>query len=72
LSKGFDAPGQRQSARRLAILFDQAGDVVTPKPAARLALDRQGRDAKVREGVGVVSHASGGLSLMRVVWLAEG
>jgi hypothetical protein len=32
-------------------------------PAAGLALDQQGRDEKVREGVGVVFHALGGLGL---------
>jgi hypothetical protein len=31
-------------------------DAVATAPAARFAFDREGRDAEVREGVGVVSH----------------
>jgi hypothetical protein len=44
---------------RIAILLDELGDVVAAKPAAWLALDREGWDEEVRERVGVVSHASG-------------
>jgi hypothetical protein len=35
----------------VAVLFHEPGDVVAPAPAAGLALDREGRDAEVREGV---------------------
>jgi hypothetical protein len=41
----------------VAVLFHQPGDVIAAAPAAGLALDREGRDAEIREGVGVVSHA---------------
>jgi hypothetical protein len=40
----------------VAVLLDQAGDVIAADAAAWLALDRQGRGAKVQEGVRVVSH----------------
>ena len=46
----------------IAVLLHEPGDVVAAAPAARLAFDRQGGDAKVPQGVCVVSHASGGLS----------
>jgi hypothetical protein len=39
-------------------------------PAARFALDRKRRDSEVRERVRVISHASGGFGLTRVVWRA--
>jgi hypothetical protein len=42
----------------VAALFHEAGDVVATTPATGLALDREGRDAKVREGVGVVSQGA--------------
>jgi hypothetical protein len=41
----------------VAVLFHQPRDVVATAPTARFALDRQGRDAKVRERVGVVFQA---------------
>jgi hypothetical protein len=50
----------------VAVLFHELRDVVATAPAARLALDRERRDTEVRERVGVVSHASGSLGLMRV------
>jgi hypothetical protein len=40
----------------VAVPFHKPGDVITTTPAARRALDRQGRDEKVRERVRVVSH----------------
>ena len=40
----------------VAVLFDELRDVVAAKPPARLALDRQGNGAKVRERVGMVAH----------------
>ena len=50
-----------RSSRQLGVagLFHQAGDVVAAAAAARLALDREGRDAEIREGVGVIAHGSG-------------
>ena len=41
----------------VAILLHQLRDVVAAAPAAGLALDRQGRDEEVREGVRVVFQA---------------
>jgi hypothetical protein len=46
----------RSSGNYIAVLLDQLGDVVAAAAAARLALDREGRDEEVGEGVGVVSH----------------
>ena len=45
---------QEFGQRGIAVLLDQLGDVVA---AAWLRTDREGWDAEVREGVGVVSHA---------------
>ena len=54
---GEHVPQLRQLG--VAVFLNEPGDVVTASSAAGLALDREGRDAKVREGVGVVSHGSG-------------
>ena len=54
---GEHVPQLRQF--HVAVLFHEAGDVVAAAPTAGLALDRQGRDAEIREGVGVVSHSFG-------------
>jgi hypothetical protein len=40
----------------VAVLFHQPGDVVATAPAAQWALDRKGRDAEIRQRVGVFSH----------------
>jgi hypothetical protein len=47
----------------IAVLFHELGDVVAAATPAGLALDREGKDAEIREGVGLVSHArcAGGL-----------
>jgi hypothetical protein len=50
--------GQLASTCR-AVLFDQLRDVVAAKPPAGFALDREGGDAEIREGVGVIAHGSG-------------
>jgi hypothetical protein len=39
-----------------AVLFHELRDAAAP--AARLGFDRQGRDAEIRERVGVISRAS--------------
>ena len=44
---------------RIAVPLDQPRNVVAPEPAAWGALDRKRGDAKIREGMGVISH--GGL-----------
>ena len=57
---GLRAIGQHVPQVRqfhIAVLLDELGDVVATAPAAGFALDRQGRDAEVRERVGVVSYA---------------
>ena len=51
-----DVPQLRQL--RIAVLFHELRDVVAAAPAARLALDREGGDAEIRESVGVVSHCA--------------
>ena len=43
---------------RVAVFLDEPGDVIATAPAAALALDRKGRDTKIRERMGVFSHAS--------------
>src|ERR1700729_1664620 len=48
-------------------LRDRSGHSPTEDPAAGFALDRESRDAKVREGVSVVSHASSGPRLFLMV-----
>ena len=40
----------------VAVLFHEPRDVVATAPTARFALDGEGRDEEIREGVGVVSH----------------
>jgi hypothetical protein len=52
----------------IAVFRDELCDVVSAAPAAGLALDREGRDAEVRECVGVVSNALDSLGPMRVIW----
>jgi hypothetical protein len=44
---GEHVPQLRQF--HVAVLFYEAGDVVAAAPTAGLALDRQGRDAEIRE-----------------------
>jgi hypothetical protein len=43
----------------VAVLFHELRDVVPAAPAAGFALDREGGDAEIREGVGVIAHGSG-------------
>ena len=52
---GEDVQKLRQPG--VAVFFHEARDGVAAKAAARFALDRQGRDAKVRERVGAVFQA---------------
>ena len=49
----------------VAVLLHEPGDGVAVAPATRLAFDRDGCDAEVREDVSVVSHASRKLSPKR-------
>jgi hypothetical protein len=44
----------------VAVLFHQPRDVVATPTAASLAFDREGRDEKIRQRVGVVSHGLSG------------
>jgi hypothetical protein len=48
--------GQEIGQLGVAILLDELRDVVATAPGARLALDRKGRDAEIRERVRVLSH----------------
>jgi hypothetical protein len=44
----------------VAVLFDEAGDDIAAAATAGLALDGQGGDEEVREGVGVITHCRQG------------
>jgi hypothetical protein len=52
----------------IAVLLDELRDAIAAAPAAGCALDREGGDPKVREGVRVVSHASGGPRVSSSGW----
>jgi hypothetical protein len=43
----------------VAVLFHEPRDVVATAPAARLAFDREGGGAEIRERVRVISHGLG-------------
>ena len=60
-----DVPQLREL--HVAVPFDQAGDVVPPISAAGFAFDREGWDAEVGEGVGVVSQWGRPLARVRTL-----